>query len=151
MSEAVAEYGSDVVAGLLRRFGIKFISLNPGASFRGLHDSLVNWDGGGPEMICCQHEKVAVGVAHGFAKASGEPMAVVLHDLVGLLQGTMGLYYAFHDRVPMLVMGGSGPADTAHRRPSIDWYHSANVQATRSATTSSGTTSRTRSTQPRSL
>jgi benzoylformate decarboxylase/acetolactate synthase-1/2/3 large subunit len=128
MSEASPEYGSDVVAQLLRRFGIKFVSLNPGASFRGLHDSLVNWDGGGPAMICCQHEKVAVGVAHGFAKASGEPMAVVLHDLVGLLQGTMGLYYAFHDRVPMLVMGGSGPADTAHRRPSIDWYHSANVQ-----------------------
>ncbi|QJP14774.1 thiamine pyrophosphate-binding protein [Starkeya sp. ORNL1] len=126
MSEA--KYGSDLMVDVIRSFGIPYISLNPGASFRGLHDSLVNWEGGGPELICCQHEKVAIGVAHGYAKATGRPMAVALHDLVGLLQATMGIYYAFHDRVPMLVLGGSGPADTARRRPAIDWFHSANVQ-----------------------
>ncbi|MGV9796517.1 thiamine pyrophosphate-binding protein [Mycobacterium sp. NPDC003449] len=128
MTTVEPEYGSDVMVGVLRSFGVPYISLNPGASFRGLHDSLVNWDGGGPAMICCPHEKIAVGVAHGYAKVTGEPMAVVLHDLVGLLHGTMDVYYAFHDRVPMLLLGGSGPADTARRRPSIDWYHSANVQ-----------------------
>ena len=128
MTSTGPKYGSDLMVEVLRSFNVPFISLNPGASFRGLHDSLVNWEGGGPAMICCPHEKVAVGVAHGYAKVTGEPMAVVLHDLVGLLQGTMGLYYAFHDRIPMLVLGGSGPADTARRRPSIDWYHSANVQ-----------------------
>lgn len=128
MTSSGPQYGSDVMVEVLRNFNVPFISLNPGASFRGLHDSLVNWDGGGPVMICCPHEKIAVGVAHGYAKVTGEPMAVVLHDLVGLLQGTMGIYYAFHDRVPMLVLGGSGPADTARRRPTIDWYHSANVQ-----------------------
>ncbi|SON53884.1 Glyoxylate carboligase [Hartmannibacter diazotrophicus] len=122
------KYGSDVMVEVIRSFGIPYISLNPGASFRGLHDSLVNWEGGGPELICCQHEKVAIGVAHGYAKVTGRPMAVALHDLVGLLQSTMGVYYAFHDRVPMLVLGGSGPADTARRRPGIDWFHSANVQ-----------------------
>lgn len=122
------KYVSDLMVEVIRGFGVPYISLNPGASFRGLHDSLVNWDGGGPDLICCQHEKVAVGVAHGYAKVTGRPMAVALHDLVGLLQSTMGLYYAFHDRVPMLVVGGSGPADTARRRPSIDWFHSANVQ-----------------------
>ena len=122
------KYGSDLMVEVIRGLGVPYISLNPGASFRGLHDSLVNWDGGGPELICCQHEKVAIGVAHGYAKVTGEPMAVALHDLVGLLQATMGIYYAFHDRVPMLIVGGSGPADTARRRPSIDWFHSANVQ-----------------------
>ncbi|HEY6630352.1 MAG TPA: thiamine pyrophosphate-binding protein [Rhizobiaceae bacterium] len=122
------KYGSDVMVEVIRSFGIPYISLNPGASFRGLHDSLVNWQGGGPDMICCQHEKVAVGVAHGYAKVTGKPMAVALHDLVGLLQATMGIYYAFHDRVPMLLLGGSGPADTSRRRPAIDWFHSANVQ-----------------------
>ena len=126
MSEV--KYGSDLMVEVLRSFDIPHITLNPGASFRGLHDSLVNWEGGGPELICCQHEKVAIGVAHGYAKVTGRPMAVALHDLVGLLQATMGIYYAFHDRVPMLVLGGSGPADTARRRPGIDWFHSANVQ-----------------------
>ncbi len=79
-------------------------------------------------MIECPHEKLAVGVAHGYAKATGEPMAVILHDLVGLLHGTMGVYYAYIDRVPVIVLGGSGPADHDRRRPYIDWIHSANVQ-----------------------
>jgi acetolactate synthase I/II/III large subunit len=69
-----------------------------------------------------------VGLAHGYAKATGRPMAVLLHDLVGLLQGTMGVYYAHIDRAPVLVLGGSGPGDHARRRPYIDWIHSANVQ-----------------------
>jgi hypothetical protein len=46
----------------------------------------VNYSGNQPELIQCLHENVAVGIAHGYAKASGEPMAVVLHNVVGLLQ-----------------------------------------------------------------
>jgi acetolactate synthase I/II/III large subunit len=107
---------------------LPYVSLNPGSSFRGLHDSLVNYAGNQIQMICCPHEKVAVGVAHGYAKTTGRAMAVVLHDVVGLLHGAMGLYYAHLDRVPMLVLGGSGPATHARRRPNIDWIHSANVQ-----------------------
>lgn len=121
-------WGSDVMADALRTLDYRYVSLNPGASFRGLHDSLVNYMGNEIEMIECPHEKIAVGVAHGYAKASGQPMAVLLHDLVGLLHGSMGIYYAYLDRVPMLVMGGAGPAVHDRRRPNIDWIHSANVQ-----------------------
>lgn len=121
-------YGSDVMADVIRALGLPFVSLNPGSSFRGLHDSLVNHAGNQVEMICCPHEKIALGVAHGYAKASGEPMAAVLHDVVGLLHGTLGIYYAYLDRAPVLVLGGSGPAEHARRRPNIDWIHSANVQ-----------------------
>ena len=122
------QWGSDVMVDVLRTLGLKYVSLNPGSSFRGLHDSLVNYGGDQITMIECPHEKLALGVAHGYAKATGEPMAVILHDLVGLLQGTMGVYYAYLDRVPVIVLGGSGPADHARRRPYIDWIHSANVQ-----------------------
>lgn len=121
-------WGSDVMAEVVRGLGYKYVSLNPGSSFRGLHDSLVNYCGNEVEMIECPHEKIAVALAHGYAKASGEPMAVILHDLVGLLQGTMGVYYAYLDRVPVMIMGGSGPFVHDHRRPNIDWIHSANVQ-----------------------
>lgn len=121
-------WGSDVMADVIRGLGYKYVSLNPGSSFRGLHDSLVNYGGNEVQMIECPHEKIAVALAHGYAKASGEPMAVILHDLVGLLQGTMGVYYAYLDRVPVMIMGGSGPAVHDHRRPNIDWIHSANVQ-----------------------
>jgi len=122
------EWGSDVMVDVIRRLGLRYVSLNPGSSFRGLHDSLVNYGGNDVTMIECPHEKIAVGLAHGYAKASGQPMAVILHDLVGLLHGTMGVYYAYIDRTPVLILGGSGPADHARRRPNIDWIHSANVQ-----------------------
>jgi thiamine pyrophosphate-dependent acetolactate synthase large subunit-like protein len=121
-------WGSDVMVDVLRRLGLRYVALNPGSSFRGLHDSLVNYGGDEITMIECPHEKIAMGLAHGYAKAAGEPMAVILHDLVGLLHGTMGVYYAYIDRCPVLVLGGSGPADHSVRRPNIDWIHSANVQ-----------------------
>jgi acetolactate synthase I/II/III large subunit len=130
MTTARPTYGSDVMVDAIKAQGFEYISLNPGSSYRGLHDSLVNYGGNSPEMIECPHEKVAVGLAHGYAKASGRPMAVVLHDVVGLLHGAMGIYYAHIDRVPVVIFGGAGPMDTTRRRPNIDWIHSANVQGT---------------------
>ena len=84
-------WGSDIAAQMLRRFGIRYISLNPGASYRGFHDSLVNHLGNkDPGIILCMHEDHSVSIAHGYAKATGEPMACVLHSNVGLLHGMMG-------------------------------------------------------------
>lgn len=120
-------YGSDVVVDLLGQLGIEHIAFNPGASFRGLHDSLVNTPGA-PEILLCTHENIALNLAHGYAKASGKPMAVVLHDVVGMLNGSLGLFYAHTDRIPVVALGGSGPQDAARRRPEIDWRHTANVQ-----------------------
>ena len=33
-------WGSDAIAGMLRELDIPYIALNPGASYRGIHDSL---------------------------------------------------------------------------------------------------------------
>ena len=121
-------YGSDVMVDAIKACGFRYVALNPGSSFRGLHDSLVNYGGNDPQLITCNHEKIAVGLAHGYAKASGEPMAVILHDIVGLLHGTMGIYYAYIDRAPVVVFGGAGPMAYDRRRPNIDWIHTANVQ-----------------------
>jgi acetolactate synthase-1/2/3 large subunit len=119
---------SDVIVDLIKRYGFAYITLNPGASFRGLHDSLVNYGGNEPPMMLCQHEEIAVQIAHGYAKASGRPMAVILHDLVGLLHACMAIYYAYIDRVPIFIIGATGPMDESKRRPHIDWTHSALVQ-----------------------
>ena len=71
-----AQYGSDLMVEVLRELGIKYIALNPGASYRGLHDSLVNFESGkGPEMIMCTHEEIAVALANGYARATGQIMA----------------------------------------------------------------------------
>lgn len=120
------EWVSDAVAELLRRLELPFIGLNPGSSYRGLHDSLVNYLGNElPQLIVCLHEEHAVAIAHGYAKVTGRPMAVALHSNVGLMHATMALYNAFCDRVPMLVIGATGPVDAARRRPWIDWIHTA--------------------------
>ena len=122
-------WGSDVAAQVLRRLDIPYIALNPGASYRGLHDSLVNHLGNrAPEIIMCLHEEHAVAIAHGYAKATGRPMAVALHSNVGLMHGTMAIYNAWCDRAPMLILGATGPVDAVLRRPWIDWIHTSQDQ-----------------------
>ena len=107
-------WGSDIAAQMLRRCGIRYLSLNPGASYRGLHDSLVNHLGNeNPGILLCLHEDHSVAIAHGYAKATGEPMGCVLHSNVGLLHGMMGLFNAWCDRVPMMVLGATGPVMAA--------------------------------------
>jgi thiamine pyrophosphate-dependent acetolactate synthase large subunit-like protein len=124
-----AGWGSDVVAEMLRLLGLRYLALNPGASFRGLHDSLVNHLGNrDPQMLLCLHEGHAVAIAHGWAKVSGTPMGVVLHSNVGLMHGAMGIFNAWCDRVPLFVLGATGPLDADRRRPWIDWIHTARDQ-----------------------
>jgi thiamine pyrophosphate-dependent acetolactate synthase large subunit-like protein len=124
-----AEWGSDVVVDLLKAFEIEYVAINPGATFRGLHDSLVNYGGNhAPEIILCTHEESAVALAHGYARAKGKPMGAAVHDVVGLQHASMAIYNAWADRLPVIVMGGTGPMDTANRRPWIDWVHTALVQ-----------------------
>src|SRR6266571_95032 len=124
-----AGFGSDVVADALRATDIPYIALNPGASYRGLHDSLVNYLGNErPQMLLCLHEESAVAIAHGYAKVTGKAMGVALHSNVGLMHGTMAIFNAWCDRVPMLILGATGPWDAAKRRPWIDWIHTASDQ-----------------------
>jgi acetolactate synthase-1/2/3 large subunit len=121
-------WGSDVIVDLLHQYKMPYAALNPGASYRGLHDSVVNYGDNYPKMMLCQHEETAVQVAHGYAKASGKPMVAILHNLVGLLHANMAVYYAYVDRVPIFIVGATGPMDESKRRPHIDWIHTANVQ-----------------------
>lgn len=123
-------WGSDVAAQMLHRFGFKYVSLNPGASYRGLHDSIVNHLGNrDPGMLLCLHEDHAVGIAHGYAKAADEPMAAIVHSNVGLMHGHMAIFNAFCDRKPLFLMGATGPMDSHQRRPWIDWIHTSSDQA----------------------
>jgi len=123
-------FGSDVIADVIRSLDIPFIALNPGASYRGLHDSIVNYLGNEkPTMLLCLHEEHAVAIAHGWAKVTGRPMAVALHSNVGLMHATMAIYNAWCDRVPMLILGATGAVDAMQRRPWIEWIHTARDQA----------------------
>jgi thiamine pyrophosphate-dependent acetolactate synthase large subunit-like protein len=122
-------FGSDVIADAIRATDIPYIALNPGASYRGLHDSLVNYLGNDkPQMLLCLHEESAVAIAHGYAKVTGKAMAAAVHSNVGLMHATMAVFNAWCDRMPMLILGATGPVDAAKRRPWIDWIHTARDQ-----------------------
>ena len=125
---AEQRWASDLIVDLLRLYDLPYAAINPGASYRGLHDSIVNYGGNRPAMLVCQHEETAVQIAHGYAKATGKPMMAILHNLVGLLHANMAIYYAYIDRVPVLIVGATGPMDETKRRPRIDWIHTAQNQ-----------------------
>jgi acetolactate synthase-1/2/3 large subunit len=123
-SSDTGNWGSDVAADMLRSLDIPYIALNPGASYRGLHDSLVNRLGNrSPQMLLCLHEEHAVGIAHGWARVTNKPMMAMVHTNVGLMHASMALFNAWCDRVPLLLFGATGPFDAMKRRPWIDWIH----------------------------
>src|SRR5213078_5169876 len=129
VAPAEPTFGSDVVAATLRALGIPYVAINPGSSYRGLHDSLVNFLGNtAPQMLLCLHEEHAVAIAQGYAKVTGRPLAVVVHANVGLMHATMAIFNAWCDRMPVLVLGATGPVDAVKRRPWIDWIHTARDQ-----------------------
>jgi thiamine pyrophosphate-dependent acetolactate synthase large subunit-like protein len=124
-----AGFGSDVVADALRALDIPYIALNPGASYRGLHDSLVNYLGNErPQMLLCLHEEAAVAIAQGYAKVTCKAMAVAVHSNVGLMHASMAIFNAWCDRMPVVILGATGPVDAVKRRPWIDWIHTARDQ-----------------------
>lgn len=117
-------WGSDPIAAVLRELEIPYIALVPGSSYRGLHDSIVNYLGNRtPQMVLTIHEENAVAIAHGYAKASGRMMAAALHANIGLMHAAMAVYNAWCDRAPLLIFGATGPWDASRRRPWIDWIH----------------------------
>jgi acetolactate synthase I/II/III large subunit len=116
--------GSDFMVDVIKSLGIEYIAANPGSSYRGLHESVINYGGNkDPEFITCCHEESAVGMAHGYSKIEGKPMGVFLHGTVGLQHGSMAIYNAFCDRVPIYMTMGN-MLDATFRRPGPEWDHS---------------------------
>ncbi len=129
MSLEKPQYVSDLVVHLLHELGVEYATLNPGATTRGLHESLVTYGGNkAPEVITCCHEEIAVAMAEGYYLATGRPQATLVHNIVGLQHASKAIYEAWLNNTPMLILGGTGPLDASHRRPWIDWIHTAQVQ-----------------------
>jgi acetolactate synthase-1/2/3 large subunit len=116
--------GSDFIVDVLKALGFEYIFANPGSSFRGLHESIVNYGGNkNPEFITCCHEESSVAMAHGYAKIEGKPMCVLTHGTVGLQHASMAVYNAYVDRAPVFMVTGN-TVDAATRRPGVEWAHS---------------------------
>ncbi len=116
--------GSDFMVDVIKSLGIDYVCSNPGSSFRGLHESIINYGGNrGPEFITCCHEESSVAMAHGYAKIEGKPLLVMAHGTVGLQHAAMAVYNAYCDRVPVLIIGGN-IMDATRRISQVEWAHS---------------------------
>ena len=127
--ESLEYWGSDAIAAVLRELGIPYVALVPGSSYRGLHDSIVNFLGNrAPQIVLTIHEENTIHIAQGYAKTSGRMMAAAVHANIGLMRSVMGVYNAWCDRSPILLLGATGPWDAARRRQWIDWIHTSTDQ-----------------------
>ena len=117
--------GSDFMVDVIKTLDIKYLPANCASSYRAIHESLINYGGNKmPEFLSCMHEESAVGMAHGYFKVAGKPLLTLCHGTVGLQHATMGIYNAWCDRVPVIVVGGND-MDAAHRPPGVPTFHSA--------------------------
>ncbi|MDH4063975.1 MAG: thiamine pyrophosphate-binding protein [Acidobacteriota bacterium] len=115
--------GSDFMVDVLKALDLEYVAANPGSSFRGLHESIINYGGNrAPELLTCCHEESSVAMAHGYAKIAGKPMMVMAHGTVGLQHASMAVYNAFADRVPVYIVLGN-ILDATWRRGQVEWAH----------------------------
>jgi thiamine pyrophosphate-dependent acetolactate synthase large subunit-like protein len=116
--------GGDFMVDVLKSLNFEYIASNPGSSFRGIHESIVNYGSNRmPEFITCCHEESSVAMAHAYFKVEGKPMAVLCHGTVGLQHASMAIYNAYCDRVPVYLLAGNS-LDATMRRPGVEWAHS---------------------------
>ena len=128
-SRIVENPGSDFMVDVIKTLGFDYVALNPGSSFEGLHESIINYGGNkAPELLTCCHEESSVAMAHGFAKIEGKPMMAMLHGIIGLQHASMSIYNAYADRVPVYIIVGNW-MDGATRANGVNSYHSAQDMA----------------------
>src|ERR1700687_5121439 len=113
--------GSDFMVDVIKSLGIEYICANPGSSFRGLHESVINYGGNkNPQFITCCDEESSVAMAHGYAKIEAKPLAVFAHGTVGIQHAAMAIYNAYCDRVPIYLIAGN-IIDATKRMPPVEW------------------------------
>ncbi len=116
--------GADFMTDVIKSLNIEYCAANPGSSFRGLQESLINYGKNtSPEWITCCHEESSAAIAHGYAKIEGKPMMIMAHGTVGLQHASMAIYNAYCDRVPIIIIAGN-ILDVNYRRGNAEWVHS---------------------------
>jgi acetolactate synthase I/II/III large subunit len=120
---------SDFMVDVIKKLGFEYVAANPGSSFEGLHESIINYgENKMPELLTCCHEESSVAMAHGYAKIEGKPMLAVVHGNIGLQHASMAIYNAYADRVPVFVIAGNF-RDAGARANGVNSYHSAQDMA----------------------
>ena len=107
MIETKGLTGAQTLLRVLGGMGVDRIFASPGSEWSPVWEALTEPQSESiPLYVSCRHEEIAVGMASGYAKATGKLPAVMIHTTVGSLHATMALRGALHEQVPMVVLSG---------------------------------------------
>jgi acetolactate synthase I/II/III large subunit len=126
-SQTQSSCGGDFMVDVMRSLGIEHVAATPGNTFMGLHEAVINYGMLSEprlDFLTTMHEEASVAMSHGYAKVAGKPMACMMHSTVGLQHGSMAIYNAWADRVPIFMIVGSHQ-DATTRHNAVEWAHSA--------------------------
>jgi len=108
---------SDYIAGQLADWGVRHIFLVTGGGAMHLNDSI----GREPRLqyVCNHHEQASAMAAEGYARVSGLPGVVNVTTGPGGINALNGVFGAFTDSVPLLVISGQVKRETCMRAQGI--------------------------------
>jgi acetolactate synthase-1/2/3 large subunit len=98
--------GAEALLKALRGMGVERIFASPGSDWAPLWEALAADAFWSRRYVSSRHEETAIGMALGYAKATGKLPAVVVHTTVGALHTTMIARAALHERIPMVILAG---------------------------------------------
>jgi len=113
MIETKGMTGAESFLRVLASMGVERIFASPGSEWAPVWEYLAKpYDSPSdiPQYLSSRHEEIAVGMASGYAKATGKLPAVMIHTTVGALHATMAMRAAVHEQVPMVVFAGESIA-----------------------------------------
>src|SRR5947209_20177498 len=103
-------YVSDLIVYLLHGLGIEYVTLNPGARTRGMHESLVTYGGNtAPDVITCCREEIAASMPESYYLARRNPLATLVSNIVGLQHASKATSEGALRSPLLLVRGVTGP------------------------------------------
>ncbi|MGH8151050.1 MAG: thiamine pyrophosphate-binding protein, partial [Steroidobacteraceae bacterium] len=126
--DLTARTAAEAFLAALARRGVEYLYVNAGTDFASVVEAYARRNESGLELptpVICPHENLAVGMAHGYALATGRPQAVMVHVSVGTANCVCGILNAARDQVPLLLAAGRTPlyekGRPGARNASIHW------------------------------
>ena len=98
---------SDLFIAALEAEEVEYIFAVPGEENLDLLESLRT---SSIELVLTRHEQGAGFMAATYGRLTGKAGVCILHDLVGLMNGSMAVYNAWGDKAPVVVLGAGKTA-----------------------------------------
>jgi acetolactate synthase-1/2/3 large subunit len=101
---------ADYVAQTLVRHGCSQVFMVTGGMAMHLNDAMGRCEG--LSYLCCHHEQACAMAAEGYARVAGRPAVVHVTGGPGGINALNGVFGAFTDSIPMLIISGQAKRET---------------------------------------